>query len=251
MCPPFGFYMKHTTTNFYIPHEFIQNGRVKFPAGESRHLVKVLRVKQDDEVAVVDGAGKAYWVKITRADDEYARGEIIRPADSNPEPNIEVTLAVGTIKPRRLEWAWDACVQLGVSRLIPLRTDYGLDRIREDGKFSERLTLVSIRAMKQSGRAFLPDVSPPANLDEVLSQQKGNRIFLADPEGLPNFPVERPKLGEKILLLVGPEGGFSAEERRIIADAGGIYISLGPRRLRAETAAVVLSTLALRWTEDI
>ncbi len=243
--------MKHTTTNFYIPPESIQNGRVIFPKDESQHLAKVLRANIDDVVTVVDGVGSAYQVIITRADVEYSRGEIKEQIEPAPEPVIEFTLCLGAIKPKRLEWAWDACIQLGISKLIPIHTDYGIDRIRPDGKFLERLEMVAIRAMKQSRRAVLPTVEPPKSVHEILVEKEYEHLIIADEKGLPNLPNKLPKLGERVSLLVGPEGGFSAEERKAVADAGGIPISLGVRRLRAETAAIALSTIALRWTGDI
>lgn len=243
--------MKHTTTNFFVPPENIQNGRIIFTPEESVHLVKVLRAKADDEVTVVDGAGAAYRVKITRADVEYSRGEILERVEPAPEPVIEFTLCLGAIKPKRLEWAWDACIQLGISKLIPIHTDYGIDRIRSDGKFIERLEMVSVRAMKQSRRAVLPTVESPKLVHEILVAREYDHLVIADEKGLPNLPNKLPRLGERVSLLVGPEGGFSAEERKAVADAGGIPISLGERRLRAETAAIVLSTIALRWTCDI
>lgn len=243
--------MKHTTTNFYVPPENIQNGRVIFPKDESQHLAKVLRAHVDDEVTIIDGVGSAYQVTITRSDSEYSRGEIKEKIEAAPEPVIEFTLCLGTIKPKRLEWAWDACIQLGISRLIPIHTDYGIDRIRSNGKFMERLETVSIRAMKQSKRAVLPEVEQPQSIHDILGARQFDHLVIADENGLPNLPNKLPKLGEKVYLLVGPEGGFSADERKSVADAGGVPIALGERRLRAETAAIALSTIALRWTGDI
>jgi 16S rRNA (uracil1498-N3)-methyltransferase len=243
--------MKHTTTNFFVPPENIQNGRVIFPQEESRHLAKVLRAGVDDEVIVVDGAGKTYHVIITRADKEFSRGEIKGEAIATPEPVIEFTMCLGAIKPKQLEWAWDACVQLGISRLIPIHADYGIERIRPDGKFFERLEIVAIRAMKQSRRAFLPQVEPPKTVHEIIAEKRYDHLIIADENGLPNFPVNLPKLGEKVWLFVGPEGGFSADERKAVSNAGGVPVSLGQRRLRAETAAIAISTIALRWTGDI
>ncbi len=243
--------MKHTTTNFYVPPDDIRKGIVHFSEEESSHLVKVLRAKPDDEVVVVNGCGSAYCVKIIRADSSHSRGEIIGDAETAPEPNINHTLAVGAIHPKRLEAAWDSCVQLGLSRLVALHTEYSIERFKPDGKCIERLRAVSLRAMKQCRRAVLPEVAPPTPLVEILNSGEFRYILVGDPEGLPNPPHEKPKLGERVLLLVGPEGGFSAEERRLIANAGGVPISLGPRRLRAETATIALSVIALRWTADM
>ncbi|RKZ29828.1 hypothetical protein DRQ36_07465 [bacterium] len=243
--------MKHTTTNFYVPPENIRNGKVHFPEGEGNHIVRVLRAEVGDLVVVVDGCGRAYLVELTKTDPSHSRGKIVEEVESAREPKIHQTLAIGTIHHKRLETAWDACVQLGISRLIPLRTEYGLDRIRRDGKFIDRLRAVSVRAMKQSGRAVLPAVEQPLSLVEVLNSGGYRHILVGDPDGLPNLTYNKPKLGERVLLVVGPEGGLSAEERRLLTEHSGIQISLGPRRLRTETAAVALSVIALKWTEDI
>ncbi len=242
--------MRFVSTSFYIPPESISRGIIRFLPDESNHICKVMRAKPGDEVRAVDGEGHVYRVKITRADPSRAQGEIIEAENSRVEPHTIITLGIGTILPKRLEIAWDSCVQLGVSGLVPVRTEYSLGRLREDGRFVERLEAVSKRAMLQCGRALLPRVEPPCELRELVLRDY-DLILWGDEEGLPSPPAERPKLGERILLLVGPEGGFSSEERRIIADAGGIGLSLGPRRLRAENAAVVLSVIALRWSGDI
>jgi len=242
--------MKLISTSFFIPPENISRGIVKFPADESAHICKVMRAEVGDEVRAVDGEGHVLWVKLTRADKSHARGEIISSTISEIEPHTLLTIGMPTIHPKRMESAWDSCVQLGISALIPIRTEYTQSRIKPDGKFIERLKAAGMRAMLQSGRAVIPPVESPAGLDEVVLRDF-DAILFGDEEGLPTPPNSRPKLGERVLLLVGPEGGFSSEERRIIAEAGGVGISLGPRRLRAETAAIALSIIALRWSGDI
>ncbi|MCK5832757.1 16S rRNA (uracil(1498)-N(3))-methyltransferase [bacterium] len=242
--------MKFVSTSFFIPSNCISRGQVKFPKDESTHVYKVMRASVGDTVRAVDGKGHIYWVKITRVDIMHSRGEIIETTTTELEPHTLFSLAMGTILPKRMEAAWDSCVQLGISTLIPVRTKFSLSRIREDGKFIDRLNAVGKRAMLQSGRAVHPTVEMPCELSEIVIHDF-NTILFGDEEGLPTPPSEKPKLGEKVLLLVGPEGGFSAEEKRIIEQAGGVGISLGPRKLRAETAAVTLSVLALRWSRDI
>lgn len=243
--------MKISTTYFYAPPEDFRKGEVVLPENESAHLAKSLRAKVGDEIIVVDGEGKAFAVEILKIDGKRAKGTILGEVEHAPEPLIKHAIGIGTIQPARLETAWDMCVQLGISRLIPLWTDFSIDRMKPDGRFIERLKSISIRAMKQSRRAFLPVVEPPQTLVELINSKKFDYIFFGDPEGLPDFPQKKPRLGENVLLIIGPEGGFSSEEKRIISDAGGIAISLGRRRLRTETATVALSLLSLRWTEDI
>jgi 16S rRNA (uracil1498-N3)-methyltransferase len=243
--------MKHITTSFYIPPEGFIRGEMIFPEGEAEHLSRVLRAREGDEVIVVDGVGHTYRVRLTKADIKRTKGEVLAEIKSAPEPNIINTLGIGTIHQEKLEFAWDACVQLGISRLLPVRTEYGIERLRADGRNIERLRAVSIRAMKQSRRAVLPQVLPPVNLPALLKEGTFKHILFGDPDGLPSPPKDPPKLGEGVLLLVGPEGGFSSEEKRLIADCGGIPISLGPRRLRTETAAIALAIISLKWSEDI
>ena len=242
--------MKHVTTSFYVPKGDIQNGIAHFSRGESNHLSRVLRARADDLVRVVDGEGGAFWAKVTRSDPEYSRAEIIEETEPAPEPSITFELAPGIIHPNRLESAWDSAIQLGARRLQPLRTKYSEERLKPGGKYMKRLRTVSVRGMKQSGRAVLPVVEEPMELNEYL-QHTGDVLLYGNPEGLPSPPKERPRLGEKVSLLVGPEGGFSSEEIRLIDSAGGVPISMGPRRLRAETALVTLTVIALRWTGDI
>ena len=242
--------MKQLSTSFYIVPKDIKRGRVSFSREESNHIARVMRASVDDEVRAVDGIGHAYRIRLTRVDPAHSRGEIIEPVEPAPEPNIHFTMGIGTILPKRLEAAWDSCVQLGISELIPIRTAYSTKRLREDGRYIERLRTVGRRAMLQCGRAILPEVGDPVDLSRLLTG--GHDIVLyGDIDGLPTPPARRPELGANVLLLIGPEGGFSSEEDRLIQNAGGIGISLGPRKLRAETAAVTLAVIALRWTADI
>ena len=243
--------MKHTTTYLYIPQDKIINGEVHFPEDESVHLSQVLRAKSGDEIIVVDGAGSAYRVEITRSKQKYSRGRIIEQINPSSEPKFNFSLALGTIRPRRMETAWDFCVQLGMNELIPIHTKYSTDRMKADGKYMDRLRAVSIRAMKQSKRAVLPGVRDPISISELLLAGSFEYIFYGDSEGLPGPPLKKPRLGERVLLVIGPEGGFSSEEIRELESQEAIPISLGPRRLRAETAAVTLSVIALKWTNDI
>ncbi len=242
--------MKFVSTSFYLSPKNLRRGIAKFSEDESNHIVRVMRASVGDEVRAVDGIGHAYKICITRTDPAHARGEIIESIEPAPEPNIRFALGIGTILPKRLEAAWDTCVQLGISKLIPIETAYSNRPIRNDSKHIERLAAVGCRAMLQCGRAVLPVVETPIKLHKLLEEDHGVVLF-GDSEGLPNPPSERPKLGEEVLLLIGPEGGFSSEENRFIAEAGGIGISLGPRRLRTETAAITMSVVALRWTGDI
>ena len=242
--------MKHLSTSFYLLPKDISRGRVSFSREESNHIARVMRASVGDEVRAVDGIGHAYRIRITRIDPAHSRGEIIESVEPAPEANIRFAMGIGTILPKRLEAAWDSCVQLGISKLIPIRTAYSTKRLREDGRYVERLRTVSRRAMLQCGRAILPEVGDPVDLARLLTGDY-DIILYGDIDGLPTLPAQRPRLGKRVLLLTGPEGGFSSEENRLIQDAGGIGISLGPRKLRTETAAVALAVIALRWTADI
>jgi 16S rRNA (uracil1498-N3)-methyltransferase len=106
--------------------------------------------------------------------------------------------------------------------------------------------------MKQSKRATLPKIIPVAPIDELIRLRKMfEAIFFAHPFGLPSFDYRSFKEGEAYLLLVGPEGDFSAREKEFLREISAIPISLGPRRLRTETAAVAFLVKALCVSREI
>ncbi len=216
---------------------------MKIKDDEKYHIIDVLRHKKGDKIRVMDGQGTLVLAEIIGVEKREIKCKIIETLDNASEPKIDITLGVGAIKTSKLSDIVDQTTQLGANGFVPLLCDYSEYNTKVTkrwNKLSSRLQNKSIAAVKQSFRTRLPEIYPPANLHDLLCEHDFSAIFYADPEGLPNLPTDVDD--KRIFIAVGPEGGFSQEERRTFYDWRGVPISLGRRRLRTEVAATTLLT---------
>jgi 16S rRNA (uracil1498-N3)-methyltransferase len=226
------------TTNFYAPPTAIRDSRVVLPEDEARHLRTVLRGGEGDEITVVDGTGGWYRVEVTHVAPGQVVGTIAEQREEVGEPDVDVTVALGLLKKRsRFETFVEKAVELGVRRIVPLRTR----RTERESIREGRLRNVMVAAMKQCRRSRLPDLADPQSPAEVLAAS-GAELRLVCHAGANAVPIQRAVAeagpGASALVLVGPEGGFAPSEVDEAIAAGCTPVSLGPRRLRAETAGL-------------
>jgi 16S rRNA (uracil1498-N3)-methyltransferase len=216
---------------------------------EAHHLIHVMRAKPGDRVVLFDEGGaefSAEVVRVGRADVELkitAREEIDR------ELPLEITLGVALPKGDRQRWLVEKATELGVKSFQPIvtrRTTVIPVEERMERRL-ERWGRVIISAMKQSGRAWRPRLTAPRELGEVLDSSGDRCIVWATPSGeiLPGGDELRAQGNGTYLALVGPEGGWGEEEEEKLRSVPGWGVSLGPHRLRSETAVVTLLSLLL------
>ena len=233
------------TTTFYTPSKNIADGRLVLPDDEARHAVRALRHTVGDEIVAVDGAGGRYRVRLTEADKRGAAGEIVAVEREVGEPAHPLVIGLGVLKNAgRFETFVEKAVELGVTEIVPLETE----RTERARLKPTRLDNILVAALKQSGRSRLPTLAEPMPLAAVLVERSdGLRILCheaADPQALlPKVLAREP--GGGVTLLIGPEGGFSEAEVAGAQAAGWTVASLGPRRLRAETAAIAAAATAM------
>jgi 16S rRNA (uracil1498-N3)-methyltransferase len=207
------------------------------------HLVRVLRARVGEEFDIVAGPSvrRGRIVTIQPARVEFELGEQIPAA-----PAANVTLLLAVFKFDRMEWAIEKCTELGVSRIVPViarRTDAHLASAAS--KRAERWRRIALQATEQSRRATAPEVSAPLKLPQAAALPGSVRIVLAESESQTLLrDVLDPTKGE-ILLAVGPEGGWADDELQLFHKAGWISASLGPTILRAETAAIAATAIAI------
>lgn len=226
------------TTNFFAPPSAIRKNRVVLPEGEARHARTVLRLQEGDTIPVVDGTGNWYRVRIDHLAPQQVVGTILQHREEVGEPDGDVTVGMGLLtKRRRFETFVEKAVELGVTRIVPLRTA----RTEAESIREERLKNVMIAALKQCRRSKLPELFSPHSLEDFLEADDAGKMLLCHPheEAVPILQaVSQSPPGASLTILVGPEGGFSASEVETVVDAEGELVSLSPRRLRAETAAL-------------
>ena len=208
---------------------------------EFHHAVRVVRLRQGQEIEVFDGKGHAAHGKVVEIGPLSLRVEIDREIDSRESP-VRVHLAAAIIQPDKFELVLQKATELGAASITPLVTDRVEVRPERYRGKAERWEKIVFEAVKQSGRAVIPPVNEPTSFADLMKKPGAKLVFDADEE--PDGTMERE--GE-ITVLIGPEGGWSEREIAAARAAHCIFQRLGPRRLRAETAAIAaLSIIAAR-----
>ena len=234
--------IKHT---FYAPPEAIAGDTIVLPADEAYHAVRVLRLKSGDEAAVVDGAGNWYRIDAEVVGRKNMVGRILEKQVEVGEPEYQLTIGLGMLKSAaRFETFVEKAVEFGVSRIIPLIT-----KRTERARIKDaRIESILIAAMKQSGRCRKVMVDPPIKmrkfyktLAESEEEFRGVCHETAPQSSSITLELSGIDIPRKSMILVGPEGGFSDDEIETLEERKFKQLSLGQRRLRAESAAMTVA----------
>ena len=217
--------------------------RVELDSGPANYLGNVLRLKAGDHVLLFDGASGEWLATIAEVGKKRMMllvGELTRPAEAVPD----LWLAFAPVKRAPLEWLVEKATELGVARLVPVVTGRTVvERLRLD-----RLQSIAIEAAEQCGRTVLPEIAEPVALAAFLKDNQ-RTLYFADETG--GEAVSTALQPGPATILIGPEGGFTPEERTAIRDVPEARpISLGPRILRAETAALAAVTSYMALAGD-
>ena len=225
---------------FYCP-DMAAGGLGTLDADESRHAVRVLRLREGDPIHVTDGRGHLYACRIVAADDHTCTVEAaeVLPTTHSPLPTLHLAVAP-TKNPSRMEWLVEKAVEVGVGEITLLQCDHSERTFLK----TDRLERLALSAMKQSLHTLLPKINPPVKLSDwlhsPLSTLHSPLKFIAHCEAdQPRRPLgEALAAGRDAVVLIGPEGDFSPAEIALALDCGFQPVSLGPSRLRTETAAL-------------
>jgi 16S rRNA (uracil1498-N3)-methyltransferase len=209
-----------------------ESASLELDPAQANYLGNVLRLKEGDRLLVFDGVSGEWLARITRAGKKRMTLAVERKT-RDPETIPDVWLAFAPVKRGQTDWLVEKATELGAAKLIPVMTRRTVaERVRLD-----RLEAIAIEAAEQCGRTVLPQISEPISLKQLIEREPSRRLYLADERG--GEPAARAYHPGPALILTGPEGGFSDDERSVIRAApGSVPISLGPRILRAETAAL-------------
>ena len=212
---------------------------VKLDNQESRHCAKVLRKKAGDEIQVVDGKGNLYTGRLIEVGVKECRAEIINTQHNFGKRDFNLILAIAPTKNiSRFEWFLEKATEIGADAIVPIIT------VRSERKKInlDRLNKILIIAMKQSGKAFLPELTDPVSFKEFVKslavKKNYSRYIATCAENLSQLKNAYKK-GSDVTVLIGPEGDFSEDEVALALENGCLPISLGPDRLRVETAGIV------------
>ena len=215
------------------PDSFSSDGRVHFPAEEAHHARRVVRLAAGDECRVVDGHGGLYRVRLSEESGALIGSILEEQRVERLTPMIR--LGFPALRQRaRVEWLIEKAVEVGVAGLVPIAWERSVKGV--SGEQRRRWERIVREAMKQSEGRWLPELEAERIPGEDVRE---DAIVLADPEGTEDLPAVAGR--PSVLLLIGPEGGVTDGEKRKLIDRGCALWSLGPTRLRAETAAIVAS----------
>lgn len=219
----------------------LQPGLLRLEGGEAHHLVHVLRMGVGQPVTFFDGTGFEADAELVGVADGTAELTIrdIRPA--NAEPAIAVVLAAAVPKGDRFGWLIEKATELGVQRFVPLITERSIV-LPGDGKL-DKMRRTIVEASKQCGRSRLMELAAPLEWRAFVERElSGSSGWVAHPAGAA-FECSAPLAQGSVVAAVGPEGGFTDAELELATEAGVRLVSLGPRVLRIETAALTLAAL--------
>ncbi len=205
----------------------------------AHHLVTVLRLRVGAEVELFDGAGGSHRGRILAAGKRSATVQLEAFADGDRESRLKITLVQGISRGQHMDYTLQKAVELGVTRIAPVLTEYSnvrLDEARAERR-TEHWRRVVIGACEQSGRNLVPEVIAPQPLLTWLEQDHAGSRLILDPEASQGLGA-LPRPASDMSLLSGPEGGLSPMEVRTAIAQGWQPVRLGPRILRTETAAV-------------
>jgi 16S rRNA (uracil1498-N3)-methyltransferase len=236
---------KGEITTFYAPPPLPADGRVTLSGDQAHHAHTVCRFHKGDPITIVDGEGLAHFCEVIAITSERCVCRIFKTVKNWGEPPVSVDLASGLSKSTKFDWTCEKATELGASGVIPFLSEKSaikLDDPAGAGRKVARYQRLVVAAMKQSLRSRLPRIADITTLPQVIAAFSSyHRVLLADAtKGSAPFDraAELAFSARKILLIVGPESGFSPAELEQMCASGAVPISLGPRRLRTETAAV-------------
>ncbi len=246
-----------------LPDESLEDRHFTVPDRIAHYFRDVLRLEPGDAVELFDGRGRVLEGHIQSCRNDRVQLAVFedRKTDRNESP-CRLTLCAAMPKRKRWRWILEKTTELGVARIVPLETDHGVVEIPEDRleHKSERWRKILGEAARQSERTRTPEIAPPRSLDEALGETGHSEALDlvlharsdSPPLGARLEPfAARPDAGPAVRLWVGPEGGFAEAEIDGLVEAGGQPCSLGPRILRAETAAVVATALVQAHLGDL
>ncbi len=222
----------------------IRDGLLTLSEEESRHCVQVLRHKPGDVIHIVDGRGGLYVAEILETGRKRCIARQLEARQGYGRRPFYLHLAIAPTKSiDRLEWFLEKAAEFGVDEVTPVLCERSERRqLRID-----RLEKVLLAAMKQSLKAYLPRLNELTPLPDLLKQQAGGegaRYIAYLGESVKGHLKDNLRPGENVCILIGPEGDFSEAEARACMDAGFLPVSLGPSRLRTETAGLAACHIA-------
>jgi 16S rRNA (uracil1498-N3)-methyltransferase len=236
---------------FYCPPPLPRNTNYELPPEAAPHASRVLRLRVGDAVQIFDGMGNALDATINSIQGKHVILGNLQTVMGQQESGLHIVLAQAMCTGDKMDWVVQKATELGAAELVPVQTQRSVAKLagaRAD-KRAEHWRNVTVSACEQCGRNNLPQINATQDLAAWLIAVRntpGSKFILL-PGGASNLHAQ-PKPQGRATLLIGPEGGFTADEANVAQQAGFVPILLGPRVLRTETAAIAgIAALQTLW----
>jgi 16S rRNA (uracil1498-N3)-methyltransferase len=232
---------------FFISPDQISGPDIRIADEDVRHIVNVLRMKAGDEMCLSDGRGNEYKVRITALNRTEVKSKILTLTKREPRlPRI--TLAQGLPKSDKMDFIVQKATELGVAAVVPLMTERTIVKVKDENKRLARWRKIAREAAMQSNRPDIPFIKHVVSFSDFIAVQSADSralFLLLWEEGIePIKKVLRQNYGvEEVIVLIGPEGGFSVGEAEAAKSRGFYAVSLGPTILRTETVAIAILSM--------
>lgn len=243
---------------FYIHPDLVETSDIYLSGPEARHLRTVLRLSVGDKVVLFDGTDNEYDARIVCFKPGRVDLQITGTRLSSTEPQVKLTIAQALLKKRKMDGLIRQLTELGIHHWRPFVARRSIPRPTQAKSLAQmaRWKTIAIEAVKQCRRGSPPIISSPVTFGDILNASKDDTVKvilwekatepLINRLPAPPFPDNQP-----VLLMLGPEGGFSEAEIEAAKIEGFVTASLGPRILRAETAALTACVLVLHHLNNL
>ncbi len=239
--------------HFFIDPKNIQESKILFPADVSHQMVRVLRLKRDAIVVVLDNRGLQYEVRLIELAAQQCIGEIVSKRKIETEATTKIHLMVALTQREKFEWILQKCCEIGVAKISPILCERSIQLSLSDfEKKKDRWERILKEAAEQSRRGLIPVLNSPVTIQAAIQKPAPMKLIAWENEENNRLDdILSNQIFTDITLMIGPEGGFSEQEVQAAQASGWIPFSLGKRILRMETAAIVACGIILYQSGDI
>ncbi len=235
---------------FFVETEQINNNKIKIFNEDYNHIANVLRMKNGDSVLITNKKSQeTFNCKIEKITANEVICNIINVENKNVEMNVNVDIFQGLPKADKMEYIIQKCVEIGVHKIIPVNMKYCIAKIKDEEKKNIRWNKIAEVAAKQCKRNVIPKIEKSININQLCCELKNYDLVILAYENEENITIKtvlkENKNAKNIAVIVGPEGGLSADEVLMLKDEGAKVVSLGSRILRTETAPIAALSMIL------
>lgn len=235
---------------FFVPIDNFYNEKVIIEGDDVKHIYKVLRLEEGQEILINDLHGKEYRCKLIDVNKKEVTANIIEEVSISKESPIEISLFQGLPKSAKMDLIVQKNTELGVSHITPIITKRVIVKTElKEYKKLDRWNRIALEACKQCKRSLIPTIEEPLEFDDLLAKLNEFDLVLVPYENAENHGIKYVmnnidiKCVRSVAIIIGPEGGFEEDEIELLRENGSYVITLGPRILRTETAGFTAVSL--------